>query len=412
MFTKSFQPEWVLGMLLVIGVPFGRCCLCLCLIILCADAGARDVPADAVYEGNVHHLRSMSGLFFQITTRRWHEGDHAALLAKEPNKDPETAFLYRHPKEFQETFSVLFKPEDAVCPWRVRWTCEDANEVPFAHLHQRAFYVTTDNNLHTFVQPDWQAVLSRRNRSQKDFFQHLQAGAGIYHRGWWTLDFQSPTYALVAGALLCASADIPYDPLGSMADKFRQVDALYREGEWRGLPAVIITNDGGVDVGSWRSSSIVVGEPDYVFVFCKEEQRTRAGWRLVSSFETKELGEYRGVTYPKRGVIKKSKYAPNENGQVWLGVCEFTVDSVSPIPQDVIDNWVPPLPSEGVWINDYNRGRSVPYSERTRLSYYGSKLDAASKRPMFTVTQVLQMISAVVSVGVLAAVTWRAWARQ
>jgi hypothetical protein len=31
---------------------------------------------------------------------------------------------------------------------------------------------------------------------------------------------------------------------------------------------------------------------------------------------------------------------------------------------------------------------------------------------MFTVTQVLQMISAVVSVGVLAAVTWRAWARQ
>jgi hypothetical protein len=197
-----------------------------------------------------------------------------------------------------------------------------------------------------------------------------------------------------------------------MADKFRQVDALYREGEWRGLPAVIITVDGSPDVGSRRSSSIVVGKPDYVFVFCKEEQRTRAGWRLVSSFETKELGEYRGVTYPKRGVIKKSKYAPNENGQVWLGVCEFTVDSVSPIPQDVIDNWVPPLPSEGVWINDYNRGRSVPYSERTRLSYYGSKLDAASKRPMFTVTQVLQMISAVVSVGMLAAVTWRAWARQ
>ena len=393
-------------------VLFGRFSLCFCLVVLCADANAREVSAHAVYEGNVRHLRSMSGLFFQITTRRWHEGDHAALLAKEPNKDPETAFLYRHPKEFQETFSVLFKPEDAVCPWRVRWTCEDANEVPFSHLHQRAFYVTTDDNLHTFVQPDWQAVLSRRNRSQEDFFQHRQAGAGIYHRGWWVLDFQSPMYAIVARALMLGSVPIQYDPLGSMADKFRQVDALYRRGEWRGLPAVIITVDGGVDVGCRRSSSIVVGEPDCVFVFSKEEQLTRAGWRLVSSFETNELGEYRGVTYPKRGVIKESKYEPDEDGRVWLGVCEFTVDSVSLIPQDVMDNWVPPLPSEGVWINDYNRGRNVPYSEQTRLSYYGSKLDAASKRPMFTVRQVLQIISVVVSVGVLAAVTWRAWARR
>jgi len=346
--------------------------------------------ARSLYEGNMHHLRELHGLSFELSTTHFIEGDsYESLASVIPGGFPESSFLYRAPTAFKETLAIKFVPKDVVFPWRFRWTCEDVEELPYDFLRQRAFYVITDDNTHTLSRPSWKEVRDRQFTAHEDFFQHLTAGAGEIplNLNYVLIEFSTTSYALVAEAL-CAHYlnGLHRDPFGKWGEpvekagsnvSIKRVTRFGRECFSIEPADEPTTSEIKALLDKSKSSMVILGSPDFTVIEKRQWEMTVRGWQQVEYFEAKELGSFDGIIFPKSGVVKKQAFRPTEKGELWMGVVEFKVDSVGRISTETEKHWLPDLPKEGYCYTKNNAVECTPFSRETRSSYFFSDMNTS-----------------------------------
>jgi len=364
-----------------------------------------------LYEGNFRHLRDMHGMSFGVSTTRSLEGNNYDDLRKLLRGGfPEEQFAYREPKSFKETFAIQFVPRDSIFPWRFRWTCTDPDEVPYEFLRQRAFYVITDSATHNMIRPDWRSVQERQYSTHEDFFQHLAAGSREIPLStrYYEFDFASPYYAIIADGL-CATyaAGLQVEPFGKFGDEIEKSGPKIVMNRISRFGRECFSHE-SEDLGSGsKFSSVTLGAPDFTVVERQQWSKTVKGWKQTELFEAKELDVFNGVTYPKKGVIKKRLYMPDEEGNLWLSVLEFTVDSVGKITTSIEKNWLPDLPKEGISFQKDNRVSFTPFRAETQQSYFFSDLNPSRNPNQRSNWYWIKFVVFASSLGLVALFLWR-----
>jgi hypothetical protein len=340
------------------------------------------------------------------------EGDNYDDLKKIPRGNfLETEYAYRKPKAFRETFAIKFVPKDTVFPWRFRWVCTDPDDVPYEFLRQRGFYVVTDSSTHSMVRPDWRSIQERKFSVHEDFFQHMTAGGRELplSKNYFALDFASPYYAMVSEGI-CADymgLGLQGDPFGKLGNEVEKAGSKINVERvtFLGRDCFSLKSE-DLEIG-YRSSLVISIAPDFTVLQSQQWVRTVKGWKQFIYFEAKEIGVFNGLTYPKRGVIKKRLYSPDPEGNLWLSVLEFTVDSVGKITPSIEKNWLPDLPKEGVSFQKNNDFGFTPFSAETQQSYFFSDLNPSRNPNQRSNWYWIKFVVFASSLGLVALFLWR-----
>lgn len=348
--------------------PLNRTVLLLVVLIFSgspAIAQKKDL-ALALLDAGIQYESKLSGLQFTIRSTRYLDEPFGEISVI---KDGELFYL-REPQEFVDVVAVRHVASDPVNPWRIRSICYRTGPVSKEFDRLKSFIVLDDEHLYTYQRPEKSLAVKRSQNRLDRYIYERMAGAARLPRGYLELD--GPTYAPFLNGLLVSiiGSSFTVDPNRSLAR-----NVLNSGGD------SIEFSDGG------RVASLPVYSSKYLF----EEPESRGEVRcviakppntflleLTNTFKTlanyqedaihvTDTMEYGDIVLPKRGEYRylamnttQNKSVEEKDKGVAVGVYQFVVEKVEPIPDEVLANWLPPWP-EGTRVAINNEFTTIPF---------------------------------------------------